>query len=665
MTWDREKQLGWPERGPIYTVFSLLLVLALTAFLSWRNITDDLKARTPLQKYYWNLYLSSKLFAPIWPEYKFRMLRVVDEKKRETRWAIDADLTNGETENADGKTIPFALSDWSRQQGSTQLILEPPQTYYTRRLHDTLRQYIYEDRDVPDWFLAGMIPAFWRGFAGLLIGFALAVPVDRKRMLALRYGRRIGGPEPMSAGRFNRRHRSDGIGFVTQENRFDRILERTDKQVHIPRRSESKGLAFIGDTGTGKSSLIRRVLMEVQSRGELAIVYDPACEYLPQFYDPERGDIVLNPLDARCPYWSPGEEVRHFAEAATIAKSIFPSQPGEQPFFEEGKRRVFAHLLQYRPTAQELIEWMCRPEEIDRRVRGTEVERLLAQGAHNQREGILASFVMIADSLRLLPDRKEARTTWTAADWADKRRGWIFLTSLPSYRDALRPLISLWLDLLILRLMDYGNRGTVPVWFVLDEIATLHQLSQLPVAVAENRKTRNPVVLGFQGKGQVEAIYGAEQAETMLSQLATKVFMRTSHPRAAKWISEAIGELEVEKLEESHSYGQHNGKSYRLTHSTRPLVPYSEIEGLPDCKGYLKFGNDVVRLRFPYVRLPELHEAFIRRKFRVEPIQLALPLEAGAEQSPAATPASVSLAVRKPVQPVSQTEEPQRDRFLY
>ncbi len=89
---------------------------------------------------------------------------------------------------------------------------------------------------------------------------------------------------------------------------------------------------------------------------------------------------------------------------------------------------------------------------------------------------------------------------------------------------------------------------------MLDELASLNKLPQLHTAVTENRKYGNPVVLGFQGRSQLEKRYGHD-AEAMLSQPATKVFFKTSEPRAAKWISEAIGEIEVERLKESRSMG--------------------------------------------------------------------------------------------------------------
>jgi len=76
---------------------------------------------------------------------------------------------------------------------------------------------------------------------------------------------------------------------------------------------------LMGDTGTGKSSLIRQLLLQVQARGETAIIYDPALEYTPQFFDPDRGDAILNPLDRRTPFWTPADELRIDAEGLTLA----------------------------------------------------------------------------------------------------------------------------------------------------------------------------------------------------------------------------------------------------------------------------------------------------------------------------------------------------------
>ena len=99
----------------------------------------------------------------------------------------------------------------------------------------------------------------------------------------------------------------------------------------------------------------------------------------------------------------------------------------------------------------------------------------------------------------------------------------------------------------MLRLLTEPHPNQPPAWFVIDELASLQRLPQLHTAITENRKSNNPVILGFQDRSQLEARYG-EDVEAMLSQPATKIFLKTSEPRAARWVSEAIGEVEIEKL---------------------------------------------------------------------------------------------------------------------
>jgi len=275
-------------------------------------------------------------------------------------------------------------------------------------------------------------------------------------------------------------------------------------------------------------------------------VYDPALEYTPQFYWPERGDLIRNPLDARCPYWSPGDEIEHKSEALTLAASLFPDRHGENSFFVEGPRKIFAHLLSLKPTPEELTRWMRNPAEIDRRVQGTELAAIIDIAAPAQRSGVLGSLNLIADTFHQLPTEKETNRRWSAAAWSrSDERGWLFLTSTPQSRKQLLPLISLWLDTLVLRLMNQGEVSVRRVWFVLDEV---QKLPQLHTAITENRKSNNPVVLGFQGRSQLETRYGHE-AESMLSQPATKIFYARvsrarrsgSRIRSAKWKSSNCG----------------------------------------------------------------------------------------------------------------------------
>ena len=409
---------------------------------------------------------------------------------------------------------------------------------------------------------------------------------------------------------------------------------------------------IVGDSGTGKSAAIRQMLAQISDRGEAAIVYDPAMEYLPQFYSESRGDVVLNPLDARCPFWSPGDEVPHEAEALTLAASLFPEQGRENRFFVEAPRKIFAHLINLRPTPEQLTYWMCNPHEIDQHVRGTEMAAMIDRGAAAQRSGVLGSLNMVADAFKLLPKESETQRRWNTVEWAKERKGWVCLTSKPTMRERMRPLISLWLDLLVLRLMNEGIGGPRKTWFVLDELASLQRLPQLTTAITENRKSNNPMVLGFQGKAQVESLYG-HVAEAMLSQPATKIFLKTSEPYASEWISKAIGEIEVERFRESRTRGFPRGRESEQRDITRePLVMASEVGGLDPLHGYLKHGNLVVRMRFPYMELASHAEKFVERK-------MTTPAAATTATAPATVdePIMQPAAQRKPPRSVQKKQE--------
>jgi type IV secretory pathway TraG/TraD family ATPase VirD4 len=282
-------------------------------------------------------------------------------------------------------------------------------------------------------------------------------------------------------------------------------------------------------------------------------------------------------------------------------------------FFHDTPAQIFAHLLKLGPTPHQLATWMASDTELLKRVQGTEMAFYIDRKAGPQRAGVLSSLGLVAKGFRLLPEKDENRPLWTARTWAKTRQGWIFITSQTEVRDALRPLQSLWIDLLVMRLLTAPQPGQRPVWFVIDELASLQKLPQLHTAITENRKSKNPLVLGFQGKAQLEVTYG-HLAEVMLSQPATKIFMKTSEPKAAEWISEMIGKVEIERLKETKFDGTRSGKNFTVERQIEPLVMGSEISGLDDRHAYLKLGNKVARFAFDYLDLPTPTDSFIPRK---------------------------------------------------
>jgi len=240
---------------------------------------------------------------------------------------------------------------------------------------------------------------------------------------------------------------------------------------------------------------------------------------------------------------------------------------------------------------------------------------------------------MVAESLRMLPTKTETERVWNATQWSEKREGWIFMTSQATVREALRPLHSLWIDWLVLRLMTRPEAGQRQVWFIIDDLAGLQKLPQLHTALTENRKSGNPIVMGFQGKAQLEMIYG-HYAEVMLSQPATKIFLRTGEEKAALWVSKTIGDVEIERVKLTHHEGGMGGKNYSVDRQIDPAIMPSEIEGLPDLHAVLKHGNHVVRFAFPYPNIPIVQTGLVPRSVPNDELNFDPTLSAAADQNP-------------------------------
>jgi hypothetical protein len=550
---------------------------------------------TPLQEWYLNEYLSTHNFPTERGNY---WLLTKADRTGHRSVAGNSDVVR----DLRGRHLtPFELSQQARQQGAVQLNLETVH-YSSAQMNQILREQIFAGQSTGDLIRPSSVGAL--GF--LVVGLLFVFLRNRAHRRNNEDERRLKGPEIVTVKEFNRSSCADGISFLTKESRH---------ALSIPRSLESSHIMIMGDTGTGKSVLQRRVLTQVAERGETAIVYDPALEYAPHFFNADRGDLILNPLDARCPYWSPSDEVDHEAEALTLATSLFPDKPHENTFFVEGPRKIFAHLLTLKPNPEELVWWMSHEDELDRRLKGTELESFVYRGAGPQRGGVLGALNMVADSLKLLPRETEAKQRFTTEQWARQKSGWLFFTSTPRFRERLLPLTSLWLDTLVLRLMNLGDPLMRHAWFVLDELASLQRLPQLHTALTENRKSGNPVVIGFQGRSQLEVRYGHE-AEAMLSQPATKIFLHTSEPRAAKWISDTIGEVEMERVKETvntHPLQLTKSRSYHTERRTEPLVLPSEISGLQRLHALLKVDNMVVPFSFPYTAPLKSQQGFIPR----------------------------------------------------
>ena len=401
--------------------------------------------------------------------------------------------------------------------------------------------------------------------------------------------------------------------------------------VAIPPELEPQHFLVTGKTGSGKSNFIRQTLRQVEARGGTAIVLDPDAEYVSEFHRPERGDLILNPLDERCPAWSPWAELRAESfrmDAEALAQSLIPDAPnsfaqsGADRFFRRSGRTTLVSIFETaKPrTAETITQLLTLPRDrLKQALKGTAAEPLIDPGAHDQGAGIVAMVTNATNPFRFLPPEEPDRAKWSAVEWARQRRGWLFLTSTEDSRAAALPLQNVWLDCLVRQLLTSDlSVSNEQVWIVIDELGALDYQGQLENLVVRGRKRGLCVALGFQAVSQLHSIYGRDRTVTLLSAPATKLILRSDEAETAEWASRTLGQREVVRLQMTTLTGPslyRDGFNLQPHQTLERVVLPSEIQKLPALEGYLCIaGYDRARVKMQWAEPRRIAPAFVLRR---------------------------------------------------
>jgi len=141
------------------------------------------------------------------------------------------------------------------------------------------------------------------------------------------------------------------------------------------------------------------------------------------------------------------------------------------------------------------------------------------------------------------------------------------------------------------KLPENNNRR---IWFVCDELPSLHKLPQLPESIAEARKYGGCFVLGMQSYAQLEKVYGKSGGKEIFDLMNTAFFFRSPSPDMAELVSRALGEQEIEDMRENYSYGANtirDGISIGTQRMTNQIVTPAEIMDLESMKCYVRLAG--------------------------------------------------------------------------
>jgi hypothetical protein len=372
---------------------------------------------------------------------------------------------------------------------------------------------------------------------------------------------------------------------------------------------ETKHFKLIGTTGTGKSTAIRELLGAALARGDRAVIADPDGGYLNTFYDADRGDVILNPFMPGSVKWSPLGEITNDYDVDQLARSLIPDSGDPDRIWGDYARTFFTAVVQQLVLAK--VKDDCEVDRLlneggDKELRDllakTSAGPLVAEGNERMFGNVRSVTSSALRSLKYVT--RQQGTPFSVREWVSKGAarqaggpgGVLFLPYKAGEIAALRTMISAWMRLAIFEAMN-RDEGDQRLWFVVDELDALGEIDGLKDALARLRKFGGRSVLGFQSIAQVSSTYGKGVADTIVENCGNTLILRCSaseHGGTSEFASKLIGQREVTHTTRSRTRqpGAWRASTTSSEHvKIEPAVLSSEIERLPDLKGFLKLAS--------------------------------------------------------------------------
>jgi type IV secretory pathway TraG/TraD family ATPase VirD4 len=394
--------------------------------------------------------------------------------------------------------------------------------------------------------------------------------------------------------------------------------------------AEPQHLMISGKSGAGKTQEINAILRTARDwRGNAALIADPAGGYLARFG--RDTDSVLNPFDARSESWSPfadGEIVEDY-DCATIAMAVIPDGEGSSGEWNHYGQSLLTEVLKALWKAGEKdptrVLYYCASapaDELQKLLIGTPAA-IITQKENNKMlgniRGIISTYMGAWQYLKPNGDfsiRKFVRESDTNGG------AFLFMTYTDAQMSMLKGLIAAWMELAVIEGLSLTeSEGNAPrrLWYVLDELDSLGKISSLKLGLTKLRKYGVCCICGIQTIAQLRATYGRDDAQTLLSCMATKLILPPGDNETADYMSKELGEQEIERVQvsqgESNKLGElagHNTNQH-MHRQTQAAVMPSQLLSLPNLQGYLRMpGSDVFQVVIPYQSMPDKNLPFER-----------------------------------------------------
>jgi len=393
--------------------------------------------------------------------------------------------------------------------------------------------------------------------------------------------------------------------------------------VPMPTRVENLHILLNGATGSGKSVLLRNLVFSALVRGDRIVAVDPNGDLYSKFGRPS--DVLLNPYDQRTQGWSFFNEVRADYDWKRLALNVVPLGKDAQAEEWNGYARLLLRETARKlyelgtPSIDELFRWTTIASDKDLRafLAGTLAESLFAGSSEANKALTSARFVL---SKYLAEHCSMPAGKFSIRDWMETGTGSLFITWREDMKEAMKPLISSFVDVFCSALLSLPEDQARRWWLVIDELGSMEKMASLEDFLTKGRKNGGRAVAGLQSVSQLDDIFGEKMSQTLRASFRSLVVLGGSKtdPETAQEMSKALGEHEVARPEytDSRNPGSARSTSERMERKTEPVVTAAQIQSLPDLWGWIAFAGDrpIAKFKLEPVNFAIRHAPFIEAK---------------------------------------------------